>query len=131
MRYAIIALPVIVVLAVLFVALQGTSGEKAMSGIEGRIVLAPICPVEQIPPDPACAPVPYETTVTVSKSGTERILATVATDKQGYFSINLVPGMYVLTPKGGSVLPSCNEVVVEVFPDLFAYTDISCDTGIR
>jgi hypothetical protein len=131
MRYIVVTIPVILVLGALFVALNSVRSENAESGIEGRVVLEPICPVEQDPPDPNCAPAPYETTVTITEAGSTKVIAAAKTDAQGYFVVDLPPGSYVLAPKGGTVLPSCEIVSTTVRTDAYAHIDISCDTGIR
>ncbi|HUY62631.1 MAG TPA: hypothetical protein VMV50_02490 [Candidatus Paceibacterota bacterium] len=101
------------------------------SGVRGTVSLGPMCPVERIPPDPACAPKPYATTVTAYRAGSMQAFATGASDASGAFTISLPPGSYTLEAAGGKPLPRCAPVTVEVGPMGYATADISCDTGIR
>lgn len=101
------------------------------SGVRGSVTLSPICPVERIPPDPACAPKPYTTPITVYRAGSKTPLLLGSSDKLGAFSFSLAPGSYTLSAKGGQVLPRCSDVFVTVSSNTYVPTSISCDTGIR
>jgi Immunoglobulin-like domain of bacterial spore germination len=102
------------------------------SGVRGTVTLGPTCPVERIPPDPRCAPRPYQTSITVSRNiQTPEAFMTVKTDASGTFSIALDPGEYVLHPQSGSVFPRCGETLVTVAPNVFSDVTLTCDTGIR
>ncbi len=99
------------------------------SGIEGRVTLGPTCPVERIPPDPRCAPKPYQTDVTIT--GPASFSRDLATDPDGNFRIGLEPGTYQLQARGGQVLPRCSPMTVEVKQGEFAPVTVTCDSGIR
>lgn len=101
------------------------------SGVRGTVLLGPTCPVERIPPDPACADRPYATTITVRHAGASATFATGQSDATGAFTFSLPPGDYTLTASGGTVLPRCNPTDVSVPANGYITTDISCDTGIR
>jgi hypothetical protein len=101
------------------------------SAVRGTVLLGPTCPVERIPPDPACAEKPYATTITVSRTGSSSTFATGKSDAAGAFSFSLPPGSYTLVASGGTMLPRCNPTDVTVGPNVYATTTISCDTGIR
>lgn len=61
--------------------------------IQGSVVLGPTCPVERIPPDPACAPKPYATKVDIYRQvGSATPYKTVATNASGTFNVALDPG---------------------------------------
>lgn len=101
------------------------------SGIHGTVILGPTCPVERIPPDPACADKPYKTTVVASRENDPtRTILSINSDESGSFLMSLPPGEYVLNA-GGSSFPYCNQTAVAVEPYVFTSTVISCDTGIR
>lgn len=102
--------------------------ENAGSGAMGTVTLGPTCPVERIPPDPACAPRPYATSITIIKSGFSR---EITSDSAGRFKVDLDPGSYEFQAKGGATLPRCNSASVEIKPQSFTWVPISCDTGIR
>ena len=101
------------------------------SGVRGSVTLSPTCPVERMPPDPACAPKPYATAITVFRAGSKTPLLLGNSDSKGAFEFPLAPGEYTLVARGGQVLPRCSEVLVTVQPNTYTSTAISCDTGIR
>lgn len=101
------------------------------SGVRGSVMLSPTCPVERMPPDPACAPKPYATAVTVYRAGSKSPFMLGNSNASGAFEFSLAPGSYTFVAKGGQVLPRCSEVFVNVLPNTYASTTISCDTGIR
>lgn len=101
------------------------------SGIRGTVMLGPTCPVERIPPDPNCAPKPYQTLVVVFRaSDATHALAFGRSDANGNFSFSLPPGDYTLGA-GESNLPRCGHPAVTVEPNGYASATIFCDTGIR
>lgn len=101
------------------------------SGVRGIVLLGPTCPVERIPPDPACADKPYATTIVVHRAGSSAVFTTGKSDAAGAFAFALPPGSYTLIASGGAMLPRCNETSISISPDAYATTTISCDTGIR
>ncbi len=101
------------------------------SGVSGQVLLGPTCPVERIPPDPACADKGYETTVQATIVGRSSPFATINTDKEGRFTIMLPPGSYTIEPVGGKVLPRCETKSVTISPGVILQTNLSCDSGIR
>jgi hypothetical protein len=101
------------------------------SGITGMVTLSPTCPVERNPPDPNCAPKPYSTSISITKSGSTKIVKTIQSDAKGAFNADLDPGAYILQAQSGSVFPRCGEVSVVVKGGQYTNTGISCDTGIR
>ncbi len=101
------------------------------SGIRGKVMLGPTCPVQRIPPDPACADKPYRTLVAIFRAS-DPVHAFVLTESgaDGTFSAALPPGEYTIGA-GESYLPRCGQAQVTVEPGKYASADISCDTGIR
>ncbi|OIQ78128.1 hypothetical protein GALL_401710 [mine drainage metagenome] len=100
--------------------------------VNGRVLLGPTCPVERIPPDPACAPKPYKTVVAVFRSASPtKTYLTVPTDAAGRFKASLSAGWYLLRAKGGSPLPHCAETKIKVLAGRSANAVVTCDTGIR
>lgn len=101
------------------------------SGIRGTVMLGPTCPVERIPPDPACADRPYQTLVAVFRANDPvHAFLFAKSDEEGAFSVTLPPGEYTLGA-GESNLPRCDHPRVTVEPIGFSTTTIFCDTGIR
>ncbi len=101
------------------------------SGIKGKVMLGPTCPVEKIPPDPNCGEKPYETLVVVFKKEDPVHAFTITrSDANGVFSFPLPPGEYTLGA-GERNIPRCDHPRVTVYPKGYASINISCDTGIR
>jgi hypothetical protein len=104
--------------------------------LEGVITIGPICPVEKIPPDPACLPTAetYKAyPVSVFTSDGKRKIAQLNPSLDGTFSSTLPPGNYLIvleTAKsniGGSNLPA----VVTISSREKTLLNIDIDTGIR
>jgi hypothetical protein len=104
---------------------------KNDSGVRGIITIGPTCPVEQMPPDPQCAPKPYPTVITVYPKNGSVAAAMVAPDAFGSYTVILPPGDYILSPKGGNPYPRCAPADVVVTAGSFSTINLSCDSGIR
>jgi hypothetical protein len=102
------------------------------TGARGTVTAGPTCPVETVPPDPACAerPVAGAVLVFTGADGTEVARATSAAD--GTFTIELAPGAYQLTAQpveGLMGTPAPMDVEVEAGQPTELH--VSYDTGIR
>ena len=104
--------------------------------LEGTISIGPICPVETIPPDPACQPTAetykaYPVSIYTSDGKTKIALLQPSLD--GSFSRELPPGNYLVVLEkaqnniGGSNLPA--EVSITSLDKTLL--NINIDTGIR
>ncbi|MFZ2167439.1 MAG: hypothetical protein WAV50_01055 [Minisyncoccia bacterium] len=102
-----------------------------LTGVRGAVTLGPTCPVERVPPDPACADKPYATTVVVHSAGSSSVFATGKSDASGVFEFALPPGSYTLNAGDSAMLPRCSRTDVSVSSSGYASVHISCDTGIR
>ncbi|MEX0626948.1 MAG: carboxypeptidase-like regulatory domain-containing protein [Chloroflexota bacterium] len=103
------------------------------SGVRGIVTAGPTCPVETVPPDPACAARPVAGAVLVfsDADGTEVARATSAAD--GTYSVELAPGAYQVTPQpveGLMGTPALMDVEVEAGQPM-TELQVSYDTGIR
>jgi hypothetical protein len=102
------------------------------TGVAITAAAGPTCPVETIPPDPACAPRPVAGATILIKAGEGTIVATLVTDANGAASVDLFPGTYAVEPQPAAGLmgtAAAQEVTVvdgALTPVLLAY-----DTGIR
>jgi hypothetical protein len=104
--------------------------------LEGTISIGPICPVEHIPPDPACQPT-AETyrayPVSVFTEDGKRKITQLNPSLNGSFSTDLQPGNYMViletaqNKTGGSNLPA----VVTITSNDKTLLNIDIDTGIR
>ena len=108
-----------------------TSPTSSKGTVHGQVLLGPICPVERIPPDPACAPKPYKTSIDIWSALTGSRYKSVASDTAGVFNISLDPGTYVLRATSGSTYPRCSNLQVKVVAGKSQSVIINCDTGIR
>lgn len=102
------------------------------SGIQGLVLLGPVCPVQRIPPDPNCADRPYQTNLAVTTLE-GKVIANFSSNLSGNFKVNMAPGQYVIryadiTKK----YPICGTSdVVSVEKGKFTEAYVYCDTGIR
>jgi hypothetical protein len=105
--------------------------ESIVSGISGVSLLGPTCPVEKIPPDPACAPKPYPALILVKTPDGKREISSFRTDQDGKFSVNLPSDSYLLEPQSGQVFPRGISQLVTVKPGAITTITINFDSGIR
>ena len=100
----------------------------ANSGIEGKIVLSPTCPVQRIGEN--CTK-PYQATVLVESADQSKKILSFMSDKNGNFKASLPPGTYYLKPISSGVFPRGISQTVTVKDNAFTNTIINYDTGIR
>lgn len=100
------------------------------SGIAGRAVGGPTCPVEQVG-DPACdeRPLPGATVLVLDARGME--VARVLTDADGAYAVVLPPGDYVLEPQPVEGMMRTAEPIPVSITDGVVTVDLVYDTGIR
>lgn len=111
--------------------LAGCGGEAGAgsSGVRGRVVAGPSCPVVQ--EGSPCPPVPFEGEVQATEPGSGDVVASADTDEGGRFEISLDPGTYDLLAVSGSGFPGGRPSTVRVEADTFAQVTLTYDTGIR
>lgn len=115
-------------------ASPSASPAAGLVNVTGFAHAGPTCPVEKVPPDPACAdrPVAGAVLVATTAAGVEVARARSAAD--GMFSLAIPPGDYVLVPQPvaglmGTAQPLPFRVPADgVSPPPL---DIAYDTGIR
>lgn len=112
------------------VAVEPKKDSASTGTISGRVTLSPICPVERMPPDPQCAPKPYQTKVDVLSSDGSKLIKSTQSGADGSFALTLPFGNYRIQAAGGTVLPRCAPITVSL-KTATSLVDISCDTGIR
>lgn len=96
------------------------------SGIEGRVILWPLCPAQ--PQGSACPTQPVTAIVEVFPRSGERIASAVAGD-DGWFQVAVSPGDYVIKARAEGVM--CAPVDVTVTSNQYVQVTINCDTGVR
>ena len=103
--------------------------------ITGHLLAGPTCPVETVPPNPACKPRPVVGATVIATDVAGHEVARVVSDEAGYFWLALAAGTYRLTPQPTSdpMLRAPGSKVVSLgggSPDT-AVVDFLYDTGIR
>jgi hypothetical protein len=119
----------LLVAAVLGIAGCGDDEPAVTTGISGRVLLGPQCPVE-VAGEPCDDEPTAHVTVTVSRRAAagSAPVATTSTDADGRFRVSVAPGDYVVTAEAGM---SCDDVAVRVPDGGYARIAVACDTGIR
>src|SRR5271169_551088 len=87
--FAAIIVVLLGVLAFVPSAKSPTGATSPEGTVEGSVMLGPTCPVERIPPDPACAPRPYQTRITVYQKNGTTVAAMGAPGENGFYKIVL------------------------------------------
>ncbi len=131
MRRATMALIVILMNAIVSCTPNAGAGEMTVTL---SAVAGPVCPVERVPPDPACAdrPVVGASLVIIGPNGTQ--VGAVLTDASGSASVSLAPGHYVVraAPVEG-LLGTPAETALDVTASAASPLSLTVtyDTGIR
>jgi hypothetical protein len=119
---------------VLWLAACGVAGSQTVSsGIVGRVVAGPTCPVETVPPQAGCAARPLAVGIRIRRVGS-RSSRVVHSGGDGRFSVALRPGVYVVQglPRGTSPLPRPPAAMqVRVRRGRVTHITLTYDTGIR
>jgi hypothetical protein len=118
-----------VLLALAVTACGGDGAGDASSGIRGRALAGPQCPVEVA--GTPCPDEPWMGTVvaTATETGDRH---TAESDASGRFELPLAPGTYELSIEAdGGGPPTAKPQTVTVEPGAFAEVTLLVDTGIR
>jgi len=126
----------IVFLAVLFISGCDKRMTLEPGYLEGVISIGPICPVERVPPDPACLPTAetYKAyPVSVFSSDGRRKILQLNPLLDGSFITELAPGNYLVVLDKAQNYIGCSNLPVEVSISTQDKTllNINIDTGIR
>jgi hypothetical protein len=106
----------------------GSRSSRPDSGIHGRVVLGPTCPVQRI--GQTCTR-PYRALISIRARATGRLVARVHSSASGRFTIALAPGRYLLVPRSGNPYPRSSPEATTVREDRYTKVIIQYDTGIR
>ena len=98
------------------------------SGIEGQVLLGPMCPVVQQGQD--CPDQPYQATLTVTNLNGVQV-AQFQSDEQGRFRVSLVPGEYILHPESPNGIPFAGDQSFTVETGRYVQITVLYDSGIR
>lgn len=100
------------------------------SGLAGRVILGPLCPVER--PGMVCSR-PLAATLRVDRADGS-FVADVRSDAQGRFALGVTQGSYAVLPlqlHPNTSLPYGRRITVKVAAHAFTWIDVYYDTGIR
>jgi hypothetical protein len=106
----------------------GSPASRPDSGIRGRVLLAPTCPVQRV--GQTCSR-PYLATITIRTEATGKLVARVRSSATGRFSIPLATGRYRLVPQTGRPYPRSSPQAITVYSHRYTSVVISYDSGIR
>lgn len=98
------------------------------SGIEGQVLVGPMCPVVQQGQE--CPDQPYQATLTVNSPNGVQI-AQFRTDEEGRFRVSLAPGEYILHPESPDTLPFASDQSFIVASGQYTHITVHYDSGIR
>ena len=116
---------------------NGASATRLVVGggsVFGQVLLSPTCPVMRNPPDPACAPKPYKTSLNIWNSRTRSAYKSVKTNSTGVFKLSLAPGHYTVQVQKSAIglaYPRCAAASFSVVAKRTTKIVVNCDTGIR
>jgi hypothetical protein len=101
-------------------------------GIAGLVLAGPTCPVQQDPPDPACADRPVANAVLVVFNLGDNEVGRIVTTPDGYFEVSLAPGWYRIEPQPvEGLLGTAPSFEVEIRSGVTNTVSVTYDTGIR
>ena len=102
--------------------------------LEGKVTIGPLCPVETVPPDPACQPSQdtYEAwPIMIWTADKKTKIGTIEPELDGSYLIQIPEGAYIIDldkqHRFGKNLP----VKIEIVPFETIILNIDIDTGIR
>ena len=113
---------------------QSPASSAAGVVVDGRVHAGPTCPVQRVPPDPACddRPVAGAVLVVTTVAGVEVARATSAAD--GTFRVTIPAGDYILVPQPvQGYMGTATSIPFHAQGDEAAPAplDVAYDTGIR
>jgi hypothetical protein len=110
----------------------GVPSPPAGTGLAITALAGPTCPVETIPPDPACAPRPVAGAKVSILDAQGREAATVVLDAKGSALVALASGKYAVRAQPAAGLMGTPEPMeVAVVAGKLTPVALSYDTGIR
>jgi len=118
--------------ATLFLACKSEEEAPPLtSGIEGQVLLGPMCPVVQA--GTPCPDEPYQATIAIWNAERTKKVRTFTTAATGRFRVPLAPGDYYIDPQppdtGGPPTPILQTVTVPT--GRFVQVTVEYDSGIR
>ena len=99
--------------------------------VAGYVHAGPVCPVAQVPPDPACDDRPVVGAELLVLDSVGEVVAEIITDSEGAFIVALPPGEYLLVPQPVAGLMGTAEPTPFRAAATTPFLDVAYDTGIR
>ena len=100
--------------------------------IGGRATAGPVCPVEKVPPDPACDPRPVAGAVVLIRDASGAEVARVTTDPDGRYVAEVDPGGYIVEAQDVTgLMGKPGPQAATVNAGTTVTVDLAYDTGIR
>ena len=111
---------------------SATSPVARDTGIGGTATAGPVCPVEQNPPDPKCAPRPVAGATIVIQDGSGAQVAVAISQQDGTYFVAVPPGHYVVDPQPvQGLLGTAATQPADVAAGAITDVALEYDTGIR
>jgi hypothetical protein len=119
--------------AIALLLLSGCGGEETPTvAVSGYAHAGPMCPVESLPPDPACADRPVSDAVILVRNSAGVVIAEPRTGEDGTFTVELAAGHYTFLPQPvEGLMGTAPEQEVTVGTTPVTGLDFAYDTGIR
>jgi hypothetical protein len=92
-----------------------------ISGISGKVMLTPVCPVTA--PSASCQIRPYTGALRITSVARDRVIR-LATDEFGQFQLRLIPGMYVVEPDS-PIFPIGTRQTITVINNVIRQTEFN------
>jgi hypothetical protein len=121
-------LQLIALWVLLSAACRPTATPTPSSGLEGQVLIGPMCPVVQA--GTPCPDQPYQATLHIADDRGQ-LVAEVETDALGVFRVPLDPGGYVIQPQSPDGFTYAADQPVTVTVNTFTSVTITYDSGIR
>ena len=126
------AMNVLVLALGLLVAACGTPATPGPTGVVNLTLTAgPVCPVEQVPPDPNCAPRPVAGAEVIVLTADGREVGRPRSDAAGKIRLTLPQGRYIIRPVQTNTFPIAPEEVTVDVGSTPLDVRLGYDTGIR
>jgi hypothetical protein len=115
---------------ILLLLAAGCSSVPADTGIEGQVLIGPMCPVVQQGRE--CPDQPYQAVLIIQTSAGRRVTK-ITTNAKGKFRLPLAPGTYLLHPQNpqNSPMPFATDQTFTVVKSHFTQITLVFDSGIR
>ena len=102
--------------------------------LEGKVTIGPLCPVETVPPDPACQPSQdtYDAwPIVIWTADKKTKIATIDPELDGNYFADLPKGSYLIDLDKQHRFDKSLPALINIEPNETSLLNIDIDTGIR